>query len=332
MLPRGIPSHREDWPAGLLDHLRKFRQGHIVTNIPVFYWGDPVNPVFALTREYTDQGEGLCALTLPYGLITTQTCDIAEEDSNRPTRPWVQVAPVYDAEEKGPDGSHTLHGGERKLVTQGRVQHLLHVPELADGLWVADLRILLPIEKGWLQNRQPVVGFATEPARHEVGRRLAFLHRRPAFDPAFVEIVQQPLVTSLRVLASAGGDLIDRLHDQVLEVGVRCETNIDMGFAEVWVLSDVTIDSECVEWFQEQWDGWYAKAQTAGFRLLPLQIARLDELNAATYRALTTVPLANISPATEWYSPDPYEVPMSEPPNHVGEATSGSIGHPVEER
>lgn len=311
MLPRGIPSRKEDWPAGLLDHLRKFRQGHVVADIPVFYWGDPDNPVFALTREYVGQGEGVCALHLPYGLITTQTCDIAEEDSARPTRPWVQIAPIYNAEEQHPDGSRTLHGGDRKLVTKGRVQHLLHVPELSDGLWVADLRILLPIEKGWLQNRQPIVGFATEGARHEVGRRLAFMHRRPAFDPAFVEIVQQPLIASLRALGSADSTLFEKLHDQVFEVGVRAETNIEMGFAEVWVLGDDTLDNECIDWFRDQWDGWYAQAQVAGFRLLPLQIARLGDITAATYRALTTVPLASISPTAEWYGPDPYEVPES---------------------
>ena len=132
MIPRGIPKSRDEWPDGLLEHLRDFRQGDIVASVPLHYWGDPANAVFELTREYEGQGDGVCTMMVDFGLITTQTCDIGEEDSPRPERPWVQIAPVYNAMAEI-DGQRVLNGGERKLIEQGRRQHLLRVAELGDG-------------------------------------------------------------------------------------------------------------------------------------------------------------------------------------------------------
>jgi hypothetical protein len=308
LLPRGIPRRKEDWPNGLLEHLRLFRQGHVVHRVPVFYWGDPAYPVFALTREY--DSEGVCEMELKYGLITTQTCDIAEEDSDRPSRPWVHVAPVYDATEEDESGSRTLDGGERKLAAQGRIQHLLHLPALDDGLWVADLRLALPFDKGWLASRTPIQAFHNDKERYEVGRRLAYMHRRPAFDPTFVRVVQQPLVAALRALSKDDRELFERLHHDIHEIGVRTDRNSEMGFAEVWALGGGDVRIDCVEWLREQWDDWHGRADAAGFRLLPLRIESLTDMSAADYRTLTALPLANISPSNEWYGPDPYESPV----------------------
>ena len=292
----------------MLEHLRLFRQGHVVERVPVFYWGDPSRPVFALTREY--ESEGICELELPYGLITTQTCDIAEEDSDRPSRPWVHLAPVYDATQEDDSGTRTLDGGERKLVEQGRIQHLLHLPAVPDGLWVADLRLVLPFDKGWLASRTPIEAFADDDSRYEVGRRLAYMHRRPAFDPDFVRVVQQPLVAALRTLSRTDRELFEQLHSDIHEIGVRTDRNSEMGFAEVWALGSGEVDPRCVEWLRQQWTDWFSRADAAGFRLLPLRVESLTEVTAAEYRALTAVPLANVSPSAEWYGPDPFEPPL----------------------
>jgi hypothetical protein len=279
----------------------------VVERVAVFYWGEPDQPVFALTSEYDTPG--VCETELRYGLITTQTCDIGEEDSKAPSRPWVHVAPVYDGLEER-EGSCTLDGGQRKLIARGRVQHFLHLPGLADGFWVADLRLLLPFDKGWLHGRQPIDPFQDERARHEVGRRLAYLHRRPAFDPHFVRVVQQPLMQALNALGKSDAEQYEVLFSEVVEIGVHTDSNIAMTFAEVWALCDGEPSEATREWLCAQWDEWRGNAADVGLTLLPLRIESLEALSAAQYRSLTTVPLANISPSAEWYGPDPYEPPI----------------------
>jgi hypothetical protein len=309
LIPLGIPSSRAEWPPGLLEHLRQFLQGHVVQNVPLGYWGDPKHPVFALTREY--ETEGVCSIEMPFGLITTQTCDIGEEDKPAPSLPWVQLAPIYDAKAGGPGGKRLLDGGQRNLIEAGRIQHLLHVPQIPDGFWVADLRILVPVEKGWLATRHPITGFADDRSRHEVGRRLAFLHRRPAFDPRFVRVVQGPLIDALRALAKTDRPFYEVVHAQVLELGVRTDSNLSMTFAEAAVFYDAEIDDRCREWFLAQWDAWAAHAKSEEFNLLELRFRDLREICVAEYRSFTTVPLAMISPSLESFGPDPFDAPTA---------------------
>jgi hypothetical protein len=84
MIDRGVPNG-DDWPEGVLDSLRAWEQGDLVAGPPFFYFADPQRPVWEGTRQYTDTStepevilpdEGLCP---PYGMVTTQTCEIAEE-------------------------------------------------------------------------------------------------------------------------------------------------------------------------------------------------------------------------------------------------------------
>lgn len=88
MHDEGIPE-REEWPAGVLATVAEFRQGDLVVGLPLFYWADPSVAVHARTRFYFENGEldegpiefGDAA---PYGIITTQTCDLAQEGDRKP--------------------------------------------------------------------------------------------------------------------------------------------------------------------------------------------------------------------------------------------------------
>ena len=85
-----------------------------------------------------------------YGLITTQTCDINEAS---PKHPWIHVAPVEQMDE----------GDLAALVRQHRVTYLVPLaPPTLEGLWVADLRLEVPVEKSWLVGRHPREAFASE--------------------------------------------------------------------------------------------------------------------------------------------------------------------------
>jgi hypothetical protein len=81
MIPAGIPDGRDEWPPGVLDHLRRFEQGHLVRAVPFFYFTNPSFPVFGQGRTADDGSPELVwdAEDFPYGMIATQTCDLREE-------------------------------------------------------------------------------------------------------------------------------------------------------------------------------------------------------------------------------------------------------------
>lgn len=319
MIPAQLPKDRDAWPPGVLEDLRQFRQGDVVAELPYFYWGEPTKPVLELTARYGEEGEGIveAASRFAYGLIATQTCDIGEEDADRPGQPWVHLCPVYDGARtyrpndlpsETPEAGlpKLLHGGERSLIEQGRSQRYLWLPALpAEGFWVADLRLLLPVEKGWLAGRERIQPFRDEAERVEVGRRIAWIHDRPAFDGRFVRAVQQPLVDDLRSLRRERRDLFDRLSGQVAEIGVSTDRNLVIDVAELLVLGNAPMDDDVIEWFEDWWTTSAERATEEGFRLLPLRRVLLDDLPASEYRRLTRLPLAAVSPNPAWYGADP---------------------------
>lgn len=144
------------WPAEVVAAARRFKQGDLVERPPFFYHRVDALRVWKARVEDED-GEGLVELTdeqrPPYGLITTQTCDLFE-DTPRPRQPWFSVAPAYDY-------SPYLKQGQEKQIKRGRFRYLVHLssPRLPDGLWVADLRLEVPVEKSWLVGREPLDGF-----------------------------------------------------------------------------------------------------------------------------------------------------------------------------
>lgn len=318
MIPAQIPAGREQWPAGVLERLKRFRQGDVVADMPYFFWGEPQQAILSLTAKFADEGEGLveAAERFRYGMITTQTCDIAEEDAPQPGQPWVHLCPVYNAEETyRPDGlppeapdddlPKLLHGKDRSLIRKGGLQRYLWLPAIPDGCWVADLRLLIPVEKGWLAQQEPIHAFHEEADRLEVGHRLAWLHHRPAFDGRFVSSVQQPLVVALRALRKDNPELFGRLSDQVAEICVSTDTNIKIDIAEVIVLCHQQPDSDVIAWFEHWWAGSFEAAAEESLTLLPLRIEPLDQMSASEYRRLTRLPLAAVSPNPRWYGQDP---------------------------
>lgn len=321
MIPAQIPPDRAHWPPGVLDALQTFRQGDVIAGLPYFYWGDPARAVLDLTASYADEGEGVieAAARFDYGMIATQTCDLVEEDSDRPGQPWVHLCPVYNAAATyRPDGTppettetdlpKLLPGEERSLIRKGGSQRYLWLPALPDGFWVADLRLFIPAEKGWLAGQERIEGFRTESERISAGRRLAWLHDRPAFDGRFARTVQTPLRQALMALRREDRSFFDQLSEQVSEIGVSTDQNIAIAVAELVVLCGSGPDQAVIEWFHEWWTGSAERAVDDGLTLLPLRFERLDAMRASEYRRLTRLPLAAVSPNPAWYGPDPYQL------------------------
>lgn len=312
MIPPGVPPDRTGWPEGLLDHLRKFRQGNAVEGFPPVYLGDPSVAVHIQTAAYGDYGPGPIefASEFPYGLILTQTCDLREEDSRQPSRPWVHIAPIYNGEEKyrpdsdSPKERSFLGSNIRTWLEEGRgPQYLLHLPDLthATGFWVADLRLVTAVEKGWLMGREPITAFANQERRREVGRRMAMLHRRPAFDGRFEEAVRAPLIRALSDLEGEAPDLLRALYRQVQQFAVVSDDNVDMAWTQVWILARQPLSPEVRQWLEERAAEWQASAAANGLSLLATQYSELDTMTATEYLRLTTMPLSAISPDPPWF-------------------------------
>ena len=82
-----------------------------------------------------------------------------------------------------------------------------------------------------------------------------------------------------------------------------------MAAARVWAFYEDSLDDHWRDWLHEQWTVWAARAAGVELNLSPLRIEDLATVSARDYRSLTTIPLAHISRASEWYGPDPYDAP-----------------------
>lgn len=305
MIPSGIPDGKDEWPPGVLDHLRRFEQGHLVRNLPFFYFTDPKHPVYAGRSGASDTVEELVwdAEEFPYGMIATQTCDLREEDSNRPKQPWFHCCPVYRID----DPDRGLPQGQAGLVKKGHLQHFVWVPDIPEpaGVWAADLRLLVPIEKSWLLKQEPIEGFAEEAERLLIGRRLALIYSRPAFDPALVTSVSGPAVAALRKLAKHDVDLYGEIADSVYAIGVRSDRLAEMTLesVEIVLLCWREPSIEAKQFWDACSEEWSQIAlRSTDHRLRPLRLVLLDETSAADLLKLHVVPLTGLTPHPLWYA------------------------------
>lgn len=293
MIDWGLPDTREAWPSGVLDALRHWRQGDLVAQPPAFHYCDPEAAVWAGRPEGLNDPDVVDwgPLAPPLGIVTTQTCDVAEEDATDPRRPFVQLAPVYDM-------STELNSGLRKLLKQRRGPlYLFHVPGVEDweGFFVADLRLEFPVDKGWLAGRQRVSGFGDELDRERFGDRLGALRVRPAFHGDFVASVQQSFVEAVRSVKSDDAELFEVLDRQVAEFGVRMDSRLHPTTAEPWFLCDHEPSDRVRAWLSEWWDEASGAAADVGIQLQAMRVVTFDEITARQLRSLTTVPLVRFS-------------------------------------
>jgi hypothetical protein len=215
----------------------------------------------------------------PYGMVTTQTCDIAEEESSRPVRPWVQIAPVY-----------AVTTWKRQKLEGGRgPRYWLLVPDLpAEGVWVADLRIELPVEKGWLAGQPRIEGFAAEEEKRRVGRRLAWLRGRPAFSQE-LNAVHQAMFEAIDNLESTKPELHEALIGKLEEIIVQVDSYLAPTYAQLVFLTSGVLDDDCRTWLEEWRDSAVPSAQDSGLTLHALDFRMLDSVTATEYRRMTPI-------------------------------------------
>lgn len=280
MIDEGL-EHR--WPEGVQSALGPFLQGHLIASPPLFYAADLRRPIWGTTRLVAadlpeeNRGEDFVDVAYderpPWGIITTQSCDLAAE-RDPPRHPWLSVAPVY----RVPAESNTFQS-----------DHIVRLspPELEDEVWVADLRIEVPLEKGLLVGREPVEAFPNEEGYVQFANLLARRRGRPALASVFHEVLSS---TTKRLKDSSGAHrrLARQARSNVykLMLAISDGTRLEPVAARLFVLTEGPATEEAKNWFGLWWDEARVVADGHGLLLLPVEwidarqadLTRVDQL------------------------------------------------------
>jgi len=281
------------WTEQTRETASQLRQGQAVELPPFFYYASAEHPVHQITHEWaevTERSSGVVDLTAedlrpPYGLIATQTCDLAEE--GKPKRPWVQLAPVY---------VYRCSAGEARKIQQGRSHPYLcwasGLGDRDDGLWVADLRILLPVEKGWLVEQTTLPGFADEPGYTDFANRLATRFARPAYATELVNEVLKPLRDLLAEVSDRfAGD------DGIVEVGLELgRDRLDPQSARVCFIGNEPLRDEVRGFIGDWWTQTFGATGRGALQVLAPDFTDYDQLTARRYVGLDIMSISEFSP------------------------------------
>jgi len=256
----------QPWPARVPPAVESFLQGHLIVQPPLFYMADLRHPIWGPTRliaddtHEADRGEDFVDLALqdrpPYGIITTQSCDLSEERPD-PRQPWFAVAPVYQVPDESP-----LR--DRDYVFE------LAPPELDGEVWIADLRVEMPLEKGLLVGRAPIEAFPDEDGYIAFGNFLARRRGRPALASVLHEVLS---VTTRRLKGerNAHRTLARRARQNVYKLMLAIEdgTRLEPVAAKLYVVTDGTPTKDTRAWFDLWWGPARIVAEQHGLQLLP---------------------------------------------------------------
>jgi hypothetical protein len=224
----------------------------------------------------------------PWGLIVTQTCDLVEE--GKPKRPWVQIAPVYEL---------YANAGDRARILQGRgFDYLVPITTLEPSvgvLWVADLRLLVPVEKGWLVGREVRDGFHEQAGFDRLAAQLGRLFSRTAHATVVGKRILGPAYELLR-------DIAERYEgrDPIAEVGLALgRARHDPVNAQLVFILDGELTPELRSQIIDWWQPVAEQAHADGLEVLAPRFVSLDELSAREYRSLDLLDASALSPDDE---------------------------------
>lgn len=286
------------WPEPVREALARVYQGTLIPKMPLVYWADPTMPLWKATeRDITDDRPApLDGEEVPldddsrprWGIVSTQTCYIQEE-ALAPRHPWIKLAPVVRPH---PDWDLA----QLRKNAYGYLHVVPNVP--GNGLWVADLRLEVPVEKSWLVCRKDTCldGFNNDEERDAFAAKLARLHDRPALATSLVEHFQRPLTRALKKLGRKSEERT-RVLDPVEVLAFRIAgRRTDPTAIQLVVLSHRPLPDDVMKFFRDVWAEHVAAAGTQSFDMLPPDFQALGEMSAAEYRTLLHVPLEYLSP------------------------------------
>ncbi len=294
-----MPNSREDWPPEVLDAAALFTCGDVVEDPPYFYVANPAHAVMELTKRYDDGNSSTSEIVdasdiaSPFGVITSQTCDIGEIDFPRPSKPFLAVSPVFD-------GTGILDAQTLSLLKKGRqVQAFLHLPALSEirpGVWIADFRIELPVEKSWLVGRTPIKGFDSEEEARRVPIAVAEVRKRPAWSEDVTDAVGRVLDLELRDVKKSNRDLYVALVSEIREVGARSDSMLEPSWVQLAAFHEGDISQESEAWWIAVVDKIRTELGARSIGMHDPQILDLNECPVTTHRSFAPVGLGRHSP------------------------------------
>jgi hypothetical protein len=247
----------QEWPEALLVSLQQFRLGDLIESPPLPFYGVASEQLWCPSNAVRpDQDGAVECLEAPYGIITTQTCDISERGPSG-QMPFIQISPVFEVED--------LAGARDRL-------HL--VPLTNDGLpggpWVADLRVEAAVEKSILMGREPIRAFSSEEEEIEFGELLGRRRDRAALHDAINDVLYRAWRKRRSNNKNRARTLFGNLHSVGLAIqeGTRLEPfAVQCHF--IGAHGPVAPDDQ--EWIEKWWDKASEEAEKAdpALRLLP---------------------------------------------------------------
>lgn len=272
-----------DWPPEVIEAAKKFQQGDLIVQPPIVYAASLRSPIWELTRVIAeDAGDPDAApahLAVdgdevpPYGIITSQTCDVAE-DRPVPVQPWIDIAPVYTCDESNP------------LLGRDYVFRLDSMQAPDGKRWVADLRLSIPLEKGLLVRREPIDPFGgSEKERIAFGDALGKRLARAALSESVHKVIGQTLRSHNR---SAKKRVRKRVYKLMLHIaqGTRLEPEAVRLHVVTLGSPDVESNREMREWFETWWDGARTIAELHDVNLLAPAFHDSTNMDVALYDEL----------------------------------------------
>ena len=185
-----------DWPPELVESLDRWELAHLVPSPPLFwaqYYGDDLVTNLSVSLDEGEPGP-LTTVQLeahvPYGIIVSQTCDVAARGPGV-RHPTVQVCPVVQVDE--------INANRLAAIARFDVgdRALLQPPDL-EGRFIADLRISVPLSKGALAKFEPMRAFAEENDVLAFADHLARKIDRPALHDFLSGDVRAEIRTQIR--------------------------------------------------------------------------------------------------------------------------------------
>lgn len=279
---------KQGW-APIVEGLSNWKQGDIVTGVPVGWMGAPDADV--ITGVDGNGSEDAVVMTDTVDVIVcSQTCDIGGKPPGD-KHPFVMVAPLI--------ASADVSGEDRGLAKADQHGSIAIVPrpDLGDDAseQYADLRMLVPLSKALLLTRDPVPGLDGLKAI-ALSEMLAQKFRRPALSDVLSE--ELPAYLEKFIKNTGRGQQCFVKSEQVRLV-VHEGTRLEPETVQLLILTKVELtEEEHLMWARAS-EGLTRVFGKGAIKSLPPMVSTVDSLSVRLYRSSVPVRTALLGP-TLW--------------------------------
>lgn len=284
------------WPKEIVAALATWKQGDLIAN-PIVTWAGTATDdeiTGAAAGSFNWEAVVSTDLVVPYGIITSQTCDIGGTGPGS-KHPFVEVAPVVAGDK--------LDKSKQQQIQQYKITYQVALPKPPTaGFWLADLRLIVPASKQLLLTSDPIDAFGDdEQARLNFAEMLAVKRRRPAVHAAISEALPQSLEEYIAQTMSAKDAPPADWYEKVDQVRVQL-TGDRLAPQQARLIVVPVDDLTAAE--RELWRGCFKRGKKLlakdGIELRTTQFQSLDKMTARTYASSLPVRVITLGRPPNW--------------------------------